>query len=446
MNTFLVGGAVRDKLLGLDPKDLDYVVVGSTPEQMLQKGYKQVGADFPVFLHPETNDEYALARIERKQGVGYHGFVCNFENSVTLEDDLGRRDLTINSMAMDDNGAIVDPYNGQEDLKNKVLKHTTAAFAEDPLRVLRICRFAARYQEFEIHSDTLELMKSMVENGEVDNLTKERVWLELEKTLTEPKPSRFFKYLHKVGALQKLFPELAEMDGVPQRADFHAEGDVLVHTLMVLDKAAELCSSKNLNKSDTVEVVASALWHDVGKAKTPHELLYHEDGSEKGFHHGHDDTEIIMPILDQVRENLKMPNNVFKIVKDVALLHQKIHGLSKMSAKGIVRMFNQYAFKNKGKETYLNKVLLSCHADSLGRLMTVKDVVVEPPQDYPQHEEVIKLFKLYSDVNIKPWMDEYQEKNEIRPSTDKVVTELHRLRLNVIKKHLQSGKKSKLKP
>lgn len=443
MKTFLVGGAVRDLLLGLEPKDLDYVVTGATPEDMINKGFTQVGADFPVFLHPETKDEYALARTERKSGHGYNGFTCEFGSDVTLEEDLGRRDLTINSMAMDqsEGNQIIDPYGGILDLKHKRLKHTTEAFKDDPLRVLRICRFAARYPEFTIHHSTLELMKDMVSSGEIDHLTKERVWLELDKTFTESKPSRFFECLNQVGGLEVLFPEIHAFIGIPQRSDFHAEGDVFVHTMMVIDEAAKLSKEHSLNKKDTIEVVASALWHDVGKAKTPLDLLYYEDGSMKGHHHGHDDEDIVKPILADVKERLKMPNNVFKLVSDVALTHQKVHGLSKMSAKGVVRMFNEFNFKQKGGNDYVNKLLISCHADSLGRKMTVNNEIIDAPKEYNQKTKLIEFFEAYSSVSVKPFIDEYFTKHEKRPVNDLIIQENHRLRLNAIKKLLPVKKR-----
>lgn len=446
MKIYLVGGAVRDTLLGLASKDLDYCVVGAAPEDMLALGYTQVGADFPVFLHPETKDEYALARIERKNGQGYGGFDFNVSSDVTLEDDLSRRDLTINSMAMDDDGTIVDPFHGQKDLELKILRHTTDSFKEDPLRILRICRFAARYPEFSIAPETIDFMSEMVAGGELHHLTKERVWAELAKTFTELHPSRFFDYLNEVKGLEVLFPEIYEMIGVPQRQDYHAEGDVYVHTMMVMDEAAKLVQSKKLNSEEQVEIVAAALWHDVGKAKTPHELLYHEDGSMKGHHHGHDDTDIVEPILKDVKDRLKMPNVVFKIVTDVALMHQKAHGLNAMSAKGVVRMFNKFNFKQKGGVEYLNKVLTACHADSLGRRLLVNDKLTMPPTDYPQKDEMIELFKSYNEVTMKSFVSEYRDKNDISPPKDIIIQENHRLRLNAIKKVLKKKAPKKLKP
>ena len=263
----LVGGAVRDALLGLPITERDWVVVGTTPEQMLAQGFKQVGRDFPVFLHPSTNEEYALARTERKQGQGYHGFACFSDPSITLEDDLLRRDLTINAMAQCAEGVIVDPFNGQADLKNRQLRHVSAAFSEDPLRILRIARFAAKLASFnfQIADETLELMTQMIASGELACLTPERVWLETVKALQTQAPQRYFEVLQQVGALQVLMPELSCLFSVPQESKWHPEGDVGTHSLLVLQAMRKI--------SDDVACLWAALCHDVGKGLTPIALL-----------------------------------------------------------------------------------------------------------------------------------------------------------------------------
>lgn len=440
---YLVGGAVRDKLLGLDPKDKDYVVVGATPNDLLSVGFTQVGADFPVFLHPETKDEYALARIERKTGNGYSGFSCDFDKNVTLKDDLSRRDLTINSMAMDDKNNVIDPYNGQEDLKNKILRHTTNAFREDPVRVLRICRFAARYSDFTIHEDTKKLMKEIVSSGELDHLTKERVWMELKKTFTEAKPSKFFEAMEEVGALKKILPEISAFVGVPQREDYHAEGDVFVHTMMVIDQAARL--SKKFNSDEKTEIVSAALFHDLGKAVTPYNNLYHEDGSIKGYHHGHDDDQIVLPILDKIRDRLRLPNDVYKISKDAALLHQKVHILKSMSTRGIVRMFNQNGFHNKGGEKYLQKLLTVCHADALGRLSKENGIIKKVSEKYDQKDIFMEYYNAYRSVNISNWLVEYKIKNEKKPDNHVIQQKIQHERINAVSSIVNKYKK-KLKP
>ena len=261
MKIYLVGGAVRDKLLGLPVKDRDYVVVGATPEQMTAQGFKPVGTDFPVFLHPQTKEEYALARTERKSGRGYKGFTVYAAPDVTLEDDLKRRDLTINAMAEDETGKLVDPFHGAADLKAGILRHVSPAFGEDPVRILRVARFAARFADhnFQVADETLALMRGMVENGEVDHLVAERVWQELEGALDAKMPSRFFEVLRECGALKRLFPELERLYGVPQPEKHHPEIDTGVHTMMVLDAAAKL--------TPDARVRFAALMHDLARVR-----------------------------------------------------------------------------------------------------------------------------------------------------------------------------------
>jgi len=263
MEIYLVGGAVRDKLLGLEVKDCDYVVVGATPEQMVAQGFKPVGADFPVFLHPQTKQEYALARTERKSGRGYKGFKVYAAPDVTLEDDLRRRDLTINAMAQTADGALIDPFNGADDLRKGILRHVSPAFTEDPVRVLRVARFAARYadRDFHVADTTLALMRQMVESGEVDHLVAERVWAETERALTEQQPTRFFQVLRECGALARVFPEIDALFGVPQPPQYHPEVDSGLHTMLVLAQATRL--------SADARVRFAALVHDLGKGSTP---------------------------------------------------------------------------------------------------------------------------------------------------------------------------------
>ena len=264
MKTYLVGGAVRDRLLGLAVKDRDHVVVGATPDAMLRAGFKPVGKDFPVFLHPHTREEYALARTERKTARGYHGFAFDTDPSVTLEDDLRRRDLTINAIAEDENGELIDPYGGAADLRKGLLRHVSPAFAEDPVRILRVARFAARYASrgFVIAKATLELMRTMVRDGEADHLVPERVWAETRKALAERTPSAFLHALRESGALARVMPEVDALYAVPQRAEFHPEIDTGAHTEMVLDMAARLAPGDAL-------IGWCALTHDLGKALTP---------------------------------------------------------------------------------------------------------------------------------------------------------------------------------
>lgn len=304
MKTYVVGGAIRDELLGLPVQDRDHVVVGATPAELIALGYKPVGRDFPVFLHPKTGEEYALARTERKSGHGYHGFVFHAEADVTLEQDLARRDLSINAMARGDDGRLVDPCGGQADLKARLLRHVGPAFVEDPVRILRVARFAARFADFTVAPETHQLMCRMVAGGEVDHLVAERVWQEFAKGLMEARPSRMLGVLRACGALAKLLPEVDALFGVPQRPDFHPEGDAGAHLMLVLDAAAE--------RGYPLAVRFAALLHDLGKATTPSEMLPRHRGHElRG-----------LPLVESVAERLRVPADC----RELALLACRLHG------------------------------------------------------------------------------------------------------------------------
>ena len=351
MQVYLVGGAVRDRLLGKAQVDRDYVVVGVTPETMLRLGYKPVGKDFPVFLHPQSNEEYALARTERKTGRGYHGFAFQADASVTLEDDLQRRDLTINAMAQDDSGALIDPYGGEKDLHDRVLRHVSPAFAEDPVRVLRVARFAARYAPlgFRIADETMALMRQMVSDGEVDHLVPERVWQETKKALSEPQPSAFLAALRGCGALRKLFPEIDALYGVPQRAEFHPEIDTGVHTEMVIDMAARLAPGDAL-------IGFCALTHDLGKALTPADVLPRHIGHE---HAG------VEP-LRALAARLKPPTEYTDVAVLCCKLHLKAHMALELRPATVLELLEQLdAFRRPER---LTQFLLVCEADKRGRL------------------------------------------------------------------------------
>lgn len=390
---YLVGGAVRDELLKKPVNDLDYVVVNGTPELMISKGFEAVGKDFPVFLHPETKEEYALARVERSLGNGtYTGFETSWEG-VTLEDDLMRRDLTINAMAKDSDGNIVDPFGGQRDLENKIFRHVSEAFQEDPLRILRVARFASKMPEFRVADETLSFMRKMVKKGMINNLTSERVWKEWSRAMTYNEPRRFFEVLDDVGALKILFPVIHDMKGVPQRADYHAEGDVFVHTLMVLDKATEI--TKDFDEERKLLIRMGALLHDVGKTKTPHDLLYHEDGRMKGSHTGHDDVNVIRPLLTELKERYKLSDRMFNFCLDVGVYHQRIHAVKSMKKpQGWKKLFDSMKIRQRadenGEHYYLDNILLTCRADAIGRQMTIvdevsnKSVIKDAPLEYPQ--------------------------------------------------------------
>lgn len=308
MKIYQVGGAVRDRLLGLHPQDVDYVVVGATPEAMISAGYKPIGKDFPVFLHPITHEEYALARTERKTQKGYHGFVFHTDSSVSLEEDLKRRDLTINAMAYCvDTKTIVDPFGGQVDLAHRVLRHVSEAFCEDPVRILRVARFAARYPDFEVAPETIAFMQEMVMSGEVEALVAERVWQELSRALLESKPARFFEVLRACGALKVLFPEIDRLFGVPQRADYHPEIDTGIHTMMVINKAA----SYGFN----LAVRVGCLVHDFGKAFTPKASLPS---------HPQHDMRGVNPVK-QFCARLKMPKEISEFAVMAVREHSTLH-------------------------------------------------------------------------------------------------------------------------
>ena len=360
MQIFLVGGAVRDALLGLKVADRDWVVVGSTPEALMRLGYLPVGKDFPVFLHPETKEEYALARTERKTALGYRGFEVHAAPDVTLLQDLARRDLTINSIAASpriscpegifdaDFEALVDPYGGQADLKAKVLRHVTEAFREDPVRILRLARFAARFSDFSVAPETAQLMQDMVANGEVDALVPERVWQELSKGLMEATPSRMFEVLRDCGALQKLLPEVNKLWGVPQRADYHPEIDTGIHLMMVLDMAARL--------NAPLPVRFACLTHDLGKGTTPADILPRHIGHE----------ERSARLLKGVCARLRVPLDCKELADVVAREHGNIHRSADFGAAALVRLLERCdAFR---KPQRFADVLLACECDARGRL------------------------------------------------------------------------------
>jgi tRNA nucleotidyltransferase (CCA-adding enzyme) len=348
MQTYMVGGAVRDALLGLPVNDRDWVVVGATPHEMISAGYLPVGKDFPVFLHPETREEYALARTERKTARGYHGFVFHAEPDVTLEQDLARRDLTINAMAQDQQGKVIDPFGGRKDLKARTLRHVTDAFREDPVRILRIARFAARFTEFKLAPDTLRLMRDMVQAGEVDALVAERVWQELARGLMEEQPSRMFDVLRECGALERLLPEVQRLWGVPQRADYHPEVDTGVHLMMVLDTAARLHAP--------LAVRFACLTHDLGKGTTPADIL--------PKHIGHEDRSV--QLLRGICERLRVPVECRELADVVAREHSNVHRSAEFGAGAVVRLLERCdAFR---KPQRFDAVLLACECDARGRL------------------------------------------------------------------------------
>lgn len=348
MQTYVVGGAVRDALLGLPVKDHDHVVVGATPDDMLAKGFRPVGKDFPVFLHPQTQEEYALARTERKTAPGYKGFVFHTSADVTLEEDLVRRDLTINAMARADDGSITDPYGGQRDIQLRIFRHVSDAFAEDPVRILRLARFAARFSDFTVAPETNELMKRMVAEGEVDALVAERVWQELARGLMEHKPSRMFDVLRDCGALVRILPELDALWGVPQPEKWHPEVDTGVHIMQVIDCAARL--------ERELPVRFACLMHDLGKGVTP--------SANWPAHHGHEGLGV--KLVEQVCKRLRVPTESRDLAVMTAREHGNVGRALQLRANTIVTLFERCdAFRKPARFT---QMLLATECDARGRI------------------------------------------------------------------------------
>ena len=371
LTVYCVGGAVRDKLLNLPVQDHDWVVVGSTPEEMVARGFKPVGSDFPVFLHPDTHEEYALARTERKVSQGYKGFTVYTSPDVTLEQDLLRRDFTINAIAQDADGNLIDPYGGQADLKAGILRHVSDAFAEDPVRILRGARFAARFG-FTFAPETLALMRTMVDNGEVGALVAERVWQELARGLMEKHPSKFFATLRECGALRKILPEVEALFGIPQPAHYHPEIDCGVHVLMVIDDAA---------KNDrTLEVRFAALGHDLGKATTPEDTLPR--------HIGHEARSV--GLLRGLCERLRVPGDCRDLALLVAQYHSHVHRARELRADTIVKLFDSVDLWRKPER--FAQILQACESDAHGRTGHEND-------PYPQTEYLLNCVWAAQAVN-----------------------------------------------
>jgi tRNA nucleotidyltransferase (CCA-adding enzyme) len=357
---YLVGGAVRDRLLGRPVVDHDHVVVGATPEQMLAQGFKPVGKDFPVFLHPDTGEEYALARTERKTGHGYHGFAFHADPGVTLEEDLARRDLTINAIAQDEHGELVDPFHGRRDLEQRVLRHVSPAFVEDPVRLLRVARFAARFAPlgFRVAGETMALMRTMVADGEVDHLVPQRVWAETRRALAEAQPSAFVRVLREAGALAVLFPEVDALYGVPQRPEYHPEIDTGTHLELVLDMAARLAPGDDL-------VGFCALCHDLGKARTPLDVLPRHIGHERAG---------VEP-LRALSARLKVPTEHAALAELVCREHLNAHRALELKPATVLRLLAKLDALRRPQR--LEAFLAACEADRRGRLGSAE-------ADYPQ--------------------------------------------------------------
>ncbi len=377
MKTYLVGGAVRDRLLGIpghEVSERDWVVTGGSSEAMLAAGFRQVGRDFPVFLHPKTHEEHALARTERKSGKGYTGFTCHSDPSITLEEDLLRRDLTINAIAEDEHGELVDPFNGLQDLGQRILRHVSPAFVEDPLRVLRVARFAARFHHlgFSIADETLLLMQQLSVGDELLHLAPERIWKETEKALSTDSPQRYFQALHQCGALRKLFPEIHALFGVPQTEKHHPEIDTGIHTLMVLEQAARL--------TPDIPTRFAALVHDLGKALTPpNEWPRHIAHEQRG----------IAPVKTLCRR-IRVPRQMEDLAVLVCEFHLHVHRALEMKASTIQKLFESLDLYRRPER--LEPFLLACEADSRGRKGLEN-------REYPQPAYLRDCFAAASSIN-----------------------------------------------
>lgn len=400
MKCYLVGGAVRDRLLGRQLKDRDWVVVGSTAEEMLAQGFKSVGKDFPVFLHPDTGEEYALARTERKTAVGYHGFEFFAAPEVSLEQDLARRDLTINALAEDENGKIIDYYGGLQDLERGILRHVSPAFSEDPVRILRVARFAARYahRDFRIADETVALMREMVTAGEVDALVVERVWQEMEAALGEQDPQVFIQVLRDCGALAILFPELEALFGVPQPEKYHPEIDCGIHTVMVLKQATRLSDDKAMR--------FAALMHDLGKGVTPKTILPHHYGHEKAG----------VELIEALCERYRVPKRWRDLAVLTSAYHTHVHKLATLKNKTVLKVLDACdAFRRPERFAQL---LLACKADSRGRTGYEESV-------YPQQAQLMQILEALLTIDVKAIVAKGFKGVEIRD-------ELRRERLRMI--------------
>ncbi len=378
LQVFEVGGAVRDRLMGVDAPDRDYVVVGATPENMVERGFRPVGRDFPVFLHPRTHEEYALARTERKSGRGYRGFVFHAGSDVSLADDLARRDLTVNAMALDASGLLIDPYNGRLDLERGILRHVSPAFREDPVRILRLARFATRFGQFRIADETLALCREMVADGEVDYLVPERVWQEMAKALMYSRPSRFFDVLREVGALKVILPELDVLFGVPQSAQYHPEVDSGLHSLMVLDRSAELDGS--------LAVRFSALVHDLGKALTPVE--------EWPAHHGHEQRGL--EPIEALCDRLAVPNRCRDLALRVCAGHLLAHRALELRPGKVMGLLD--SLDGLRRPELVEEFLVTCQADWQGR-------TGRSDAAYPQADYLRRALEAVQAVQSRPFVD-----------------------------------------
>ncbi len=406
MEFYLVGGAVRDELLGIAVKDKDYLVVGSNPKEMLAKGFREVGKDFPVFLHPKTGEEYALARTERKSGKGYKGFSVDFSPEITIEQDLIRRDLTINAIAKSDDGTLIDPFNGQQDIQSKTLRHVSPAFAEDPLRVLRVARFAARFHHlgFSVASETLDLMAQLAKS-EVSELTPERVWQETQRALETNSPWIYFEVLRECGALKVLIPELDKLWGIPNPEKWHPEIDTGIHTMMVLEQAAK--------KTQDPVVRFAALFHDLGKGETP--------PAEWPHHKGHEASGV--PVIENVCKRLKIPKEYQKLAAQVSRYHLHCHKMFELRPNTVLKVLKGLkAYRNPD---FLKQFITSCEADFNGRLYNEE-------KPYPQGDFLWQCYQVTKSLNTQALIDKGYTGKQLGEEIDKErVTQIKSIKLNL---------------
>ena len=385
MEVYQVGGAVRDRLLGVEIKDRDWVVVGASPDELLDQGYKKVGADFPVFLHPDTAEEYALARTERKAGAGYKGFETKASREVTLEEDLARRDLTVNAMAMAPDGSIIDPFGGRQDLETGILRHVTGAFVEDPLRVLRTARFAARFN-FTVAPETLDLMRQVARSGELSTLTPERVWSELRRALSEKSPARFIEVLRECEASRVIFPEIDRLFGIPQPEKYHPEIDTGEHILLALKQAARR------NASEIVRF--AVLVHDLGKGTTPNKIL--------PSHHGHEERGVAL--IKEFSERLRVPREYRELAVIVSRFHTKVHRAREMKPATILRLLEGAdAFRRRER---FASFLEACTIDATGR-RGLEDT------DYPQADRLRQALAVAAGVEARSLVEKGYDGEEL---------------------------------
>ena len=404
ITSYLVGGAIRDKLLKREVTERDYVVVGETIEKMLSLGFNQVGKDFPVFLHPKTKEEYALARTEKKQGHGYTGFICYASPEVTLEEDLLRRDLTVNAMAQDADGTVIDPYNGQKDLKDRVLRHVSPAFSEDPLRVLRVARFAARYHYlgFTVAHETLDLMLEISKSGELATLSAERIWKEMQRSIDENNPEVFFQVLRRCGALKEIWPELNALWGIPNPAQWHPEICTGVHTMMVLQQSVSLTQENNANRTS---IRFAAICHDLGKTLSPSKDWPRHLGHEKSG----------LPLVEKACLKFKVPNQIKSLALKVCEFHLHCHRAFELNANTILKLFNQLDLWRKPDE--FDDFIITCQADFLGREGNENKA-------YSQADYLRKLADKTTSISAKSFVEQGLKGIEIKHAMKKAQLEI----------------------